>query len=45
MTCAYMPDGATFNGTQNILTDEQVAVLDIGDALDDERQNPLVWRK
>ena len=24
MTCAYMPDGATFNGIKNILTDEQV---------------------
>ena len=23
MTCAYMPDGATFNGIQNILTDER----------------------
>ena len=45
MTCAYMPDGATFNGTQNILSDEQVAALDIGDVLDDESQNPLVWRR
>jgi phytanoyl-CoA hydroxylase len=45
MTCAYMPDGATFNGTQNILSDEQVASLDIGDILDDEAQNPLVWKR
>ena len=45
MTCAYMPDGATFNGEPNILSDEQVAKLEIGDALDDESQNPLVWSK
>ncbi|NKB71329.1 MAG: phytanoyl-CoA dioxygenase family protein [Candidatus Latescibacteria bacterium] len=43
MTCAYMPDGATFNGIQNILSDEQVAALKVGDALDDESQNPLLW--
>lgn len=43
MTCAYMPDGATFNGQQNILSDEQVANLSVGDVLDDEHQNPLVW--
>ena len=27
MTCAYMPDGAVFNGIKNILTDEQVSNL------------------
>jgi hypothetical protein len=40
-----MPDGATFNGIQNILSDQQVARLDVGDVLDDEGQNPLVWRR
>ena len=45
MTCAYMPDGATFNGQQNILSDEQVAELEVGDVLDDESQNPLIWSK
>ena len=45
MTCAYMPDGATFNGQQNILTDEQVQKLKIGDVLNDDSQNPLVWKK
>ena len=45
MTCAYMPDGATFNGIQNILSDEQIASLEIGDVLDDETQVPLVWSK
>ena len=43
MTCAFMPDGCVFNGRQNILTDEQVARLHIGDPLDDPRQNPLTY--
>lgn len=43
MTCAYMPDGATFNGIKNILTDEQVARLNVGDLLNDETQNPLIY--
>jgi ectoine hydroxylase-related dioxygenase (phytanoyl-CoA dioxygenase family) len=43
MTCGFMPDGSTFNGKQNILTDEQVAALQIGDLLDDDRQNPLLF--
>ncbi len=43
MTCAYMPDGCTFNGKRNILTDEQLARLRVGDPLRDERQNPLVY--
>ncbi len=45
MTCAYMPDGAKFNGIQNILSDEQIAKLEIGEVLDDENQTPLVWSK
>lgn len=44
MTCAYMPDGATFNGIKNILTDEQVALLQVGDLLNDEDQNPLIYK-
>lgn len=43
MTCAYMPDGAVFNGIKNILSDEQVAKLKIGDMLNDELQNPLIY--
>jgi len=43
MTCAYMPDGAVFNGQQNILTDEQFACLAVGDPLADDEQNPLVY--
>jgi phytanoyl-CoA hydroxylase len=45
MTIAYMPDGSTYNGQQDILTHEQVAGLSVGDLLDDERQNPLVFRR
>ena len=43
MTCAYMPDGTTFNGIKNILSNEQVAKLAIGDLLNDESQNPLIY--
>jgi phytanoyl-CoA hydroxylase len=42
-TCAYMPDGAAFNGIKNILSDEQVAKLTIGDLLHDDEQNPLIY--
>ena len=45
MTCAYMPDGATFNGIQNILPDETFESLKVGDPLDDDEQTPLVWRR
>lgn len=43
MTCAFMPEGAVFNGQQNILTDEQVARLSVGGPLADDEQNPLVY--
>jgi len=43
MTCAYMPEGATFNGIQNVLSKEQVARLKVGDPLNDDSQNPLLW--
>jgi ectoine hydroxylase-related dioxygenase (phytanoyl-CoA dioxygenase family) len=45
MTCAYMPDGATFNGKQNVLPTEYFQSLKIGDLLNDEVQNPLVWHR
>jgi phytanoyl-CoA hydroxylase len=44
MTCAFMPDGAAFNGIKNILTDEQVAKLKVGDLLNDDVQNPLIYQ-
>lgn len=43
MTCAYMPDGSTFNGKQNILRKEQMAQLSLGDVLTDDNQTPLIY--
>lgn len=45
MTCAYMPDGSTFNGQQNVLPDDYFRSLKIGDVLDDPIINPLVWKR
>lgn len=44
MTCIYMPDGATFNGQQNVLPPEYFKSLRTGDVLDNDAQNPLVYR-
>jgi phytanoyl-CoA hydroxylase len=43
MTCAYMPDGSTFNGQQNVLSDEYVSRLKVGDILENDAQNPLIY--
>ncbi len=45
MTCAFMPDGAVFNGQQNILSDAQIGRLHVGDRLDDPAQNPVVYSR
>jgi ectoine hydroxylase-related dioxygenase (phytanoyl-CoA dioxygenase family) len=45
MTCAYMPDGSTFNGTRNVLPPEYFASLEIGENLDNDEQNPLVFSR
>lgn len=45
MTCAYMPEGNTFNGTQNILSDEEMAKLKIGDLLNNNEITPLIYSK
>ena len=45
MTCAYMPEGSVFNGEQNILSDEQVSRLKVGDLLNDNDQNPLIFHR
>ncbi len=45
MTCAYMPDGATFNGTQNVLPNDYFASLKVGDPLNDAVINPLIWSR
>jgi ectoine hydroxylase-related dioxygenase (phytanoyl-CoA dioxygenase family) len=43
MTCAYMPEGATFNGQKNVLPDEYLNTLSVGDPLNNDQQNPLLW--
>ncbi len=45
MTCAYMPDGAVFNGTRNVLPPDYFATLTIGQVLDNDAQNPLVYSR
>jgi len=45
MTCAYMPDGATFNGQKNVLPDDYFATLSVGDVLNDDAVNPLLWKR
>jgi len=45
MTCAYIPDGSTFNGQQNILTKEQMAKLSVGDPLNDDEHNPVIYSR
>ena len=43
MTCAYMPDGNVFNGTLNILPESYLETLSVGDPLNNEVQNPLIY--
>lgn len=45
MTCAYMPDGCTFNGIANVLPPAYSATLEIGDVLDDDEHNPLIFSR
>lgn len=45
MTCAYMPDGATFNGAANVLPKPYLDTLKVGDVLNDPDVNPLVWSR
>ncbi len=45
MTCAYMPVGSTFNGQANILPRAYFDSLKIGDVLDNEELNPLVYAR
>jgi len=44
MTCAYMPEGSTFNGQQNVLPDRYFQTLQKGDVLRNDEQNPVVGR-
>ncbi|WP_295676703.1 phytanoyl-CoA dioxygenase family protein [uncultured Mucilaginibacter sp.] len=45
MTCAYMPDGNVFNGTANILPEDYLQTLKIGDLLNNDEQNPLIYHR
>ena len=43
MTCGYMPDGCAFNGIQSALPQGYFESLEIGDVLDNDAINPLIW--
>lgn len=45
MTCAYMPDGNVYNGQPNILPDDYLRKIKVGDLLDNNDQNPLIYKK
>ena len=45
MTCGSMPDGSTFNGQQNILPPEKFESYQIGDVLEDDTLNPLIYHR
>ena len=45
MTCGYMPDGSTFNGQQNIMPPEEFARMKVGDVLENDALNPLIYHK
>ncbi len=44
MTCAYIPDGSTFNGQRNILPRAYFESLGEGDLLNNDELNPLVYK-
>lgn len=41
----WMPAGSTFNGMANILPDDVLATIEVGDSLDLEHLFPLVWSR
>ncbi|MCX7096141.1 MAG: phytanoyl-CoA dioxygenase family protein [Methylobacter sp.] len=43
--CAYMPDGSVYNGKPNVLPDDYVKSLGVGDYLRNDDFNPVVYRK
>jgi phytanoyl-CoA hydroxylase len=43
MTCAYIPDGNIYNGEPNILPDEYLKTLKVGDPLNNDAQNPMIY--
>jgi len=40
-----MPEGSRFNGKQNILSKAQFEKLKIGDLMQDDAQNPLLYSR
>ena len=42
-TCGYMPDRSRFNGEPNVLPKRILNTIEIGDLLEDEDQNPLIY--
>ena len=36
--------GATFNGNPNVLPPDYLETLSVGDVLDNDQLNPLLWR-
>jgi hypothetical protein len=38
-----MPEGSVFNGEKNILSEEKFSKLQIGQVMDDDEQNPLIY--
>src|SRR5579862_719331 len=43
MTCTFMPEGNKFNGEPNILPDSYLKTLKVGDLLNNDEQNPLIY--
>ena len=40
-----MPDGETYNGVRNILPESYANTLQIGDVLNNDEYNPLIWSR
>lgn len=45
MTCAFMPDENVYNGQPNILPDAYLKTIKVGDLLNNDAQNPLIYKK
>ncbi len=44
-TCAFMPDGALFNGRPNVLPVDYLSQLKVGDRLANDDFNPLLYKR
>lgn len=44
MTCAYLPDGNVYNGQPNILPEDYLSKIKVGDLLNNDEQNPLIYK-